>query len=102
MGLRQRGCAGSTELPTQVMLSLVKLETRLLGSEDPGDEDIRAGTLGSCYLSVLIHQAVRETIRKQGLPRPLCVMAGTSGIYPFFDAPVMSSERAVLFRASPR
>lgn len=75
--------------------ALVQLESRLLGSEAPGDEDIRAGTLGSCYLSVLIHQAVRETIRKQGLPRPLCVMAGTSGIYPFFDAPVMSSDEYV-------
>ena len=75
--------------------ALVRLETRLLDSEAPGDEDIRAGTLGSCYLSVLIHQAVRETIRKQGLPRPLCVMAGTSGIYPFFDAPVMSSDEYV-------
>jgi hypothetical protein len=39
-----------------------------------------------------MHQAVRDSIRKHGLPRPMCVMAASNGAYPFFDAPVMSSE----------
>src|SRR6185369_1284054 len=35
-----------------------------------------------------IHQALRDTILQQGLPRPLCVLAACDGVYPFFDAPV--------------
>lgn len=71
--------------------AVAQLEARLLASEAPGDDEIRAGSLGACYLSVLLHQAVREKIRSEGLPRPLCVMAGCVGVYPFFDAPAVSA-----------
>ncbi len=42
-----------------------------------------------------LHQAVRDKIRSVGLPRPLCVMTGCVGVYPFFDAPVMSSIECI-------
>lgn len=71
--------------------AIARLEEELLASEAPDDEHIRAGSLGACYLSVLLHLAVRDRIRKDGLPRPLCVMTGCVGVYPFFDAPAMSS-----------
>ncbi|MCB2075186.1 MAG: hypothetical protein H6917_00165 [Novosphingobium sp.] len=72
--------------------AIVKLEAKLMDSEQPDTEEIRAGSLGACYLAVLIHQALRETVRQKGLPRALCVMAGRDEVYPFFDAPVMTSE----------
>ena len=72
-----------------------RLEARLMDSKTPNLEEIRAGSLGACYLAVLLHQAVRDKIAKDGLPRALCVMAGNDGVYPFFDAPVISSEECV-------
>ena len=72
--------------------AIVELEDRLFDSIDLGETEIRAGTIGACYLAALIHQSLRETIRKKGLPRPLCVLAACDGIYPFFDAPVAGSD----------
>ncbi len=68
--------------------ALAELETRLLASEEPDEAGIRAGSLGACLLSALLFQAVDTRIAQGGLPRPLCVMAGSSGVYPYFDAPV--------------
>jgi hypothetical protein len=75
--------------------AVARLEAKLLASQEPCEQEIRAGSLGACYLSVLLHQAVRDTVRKSGVPRPLCVMAGSNGVYPFFDAPVVSSEECI-------
>lgn len=69
--------------------ALALLEARLLASEDPDPDEIRAGSLGACILSVLLFQAVGDRIKRDGLPRPLCVMAGSNGVYPYFDAPVV-------------
>lgn len=68
--------------------ALARLEAQLLASDEPDEDGIRAGSLGACLLSVLLVQAVAEQITRSGLPRPLCVMAGSSGMYPYFDAPV--------------
>ena len=68
--------------------ALARLEARLLASNEPDEEAIRAGSLGACLLSALLVQAVGERIGRGELPRPLCVMAGSSGVYPYFDAPV--------------
>lgn len=72
--------------------AIVELEDRLFDSPNPTDEHFRAGAIGACYLAALIHQSLRETIRKQGLPRPLCVLAACDGVYPFFDAPVAGCD----------
>ncbi|MEO7385029.1 MAG: hypothetical protein ABIU18_08880 [Novosphingobium sp.] len=72
--------------------AIASLETRLLDSEEPDGQAIAAGSIGSCYLAVMVHQAVCETIRNCSLPRPLSVMAGSNGVYPFFDAPVMTCD----------
>lgn len=71
--------------------AIVALEARLFDSDEPSEDEIRAGSLGACYLATLIHQAARDMVRRNGLPRPLCVMAGCDGVYPFFDAPVTGS-----------
>lgn len=68
--------------------ALAALEARLLASEAPDDDGVRAGSLGACLLSALLFQAVTERVARDGTPRPLCVMAGSNGIYPYFDAPV--------------
>lgn len=68
--------------------ALAALEIRLLNSEAPDDEEIRAGSLGACLLSALLVQVVTERVQTDGLPRPLCVLAGSNGVYPYFDAPV--------------
>ena len=69
--------------------ALALLEARLLASAAPDEDQIRAGSLGACLLSVLLFQAVDARIARDGLPRRLCVMAGSSGVYPYFDAPVV-------------
>lgn len=68
------------------------LDEKVSQEAQPSREDIRAGTLGACFVAVLIHQATRDMIRRYGLPRPLCIMAGYHEVYPFFDAPVMSCD----------
>lgn len=72
--------------------AIVELEARLCDTPDPGEDEIRAGSIGSCFLAALIHQALRDTIRQKGLPRSLCVFAACDGVYPFFDAPVIGSD----------
>lgn len=69
--------------------ALARLEAELLSSEDPDEDGIRAGSLGACLLSALLFRAVERRIERDGLPRPLCVMSGSSGVYPYFDAPVV-------------
>lgn len=76
----------------QLYGAIVELEDRLFASANPDESEIRAGTIGSCYLAALIHQSLRDTIRKKGLPRPLCVLTACDGVYPFFDAPVAGSD----------
>ncbi len=75
--------------------AIAALEARLVNSSNPGADEICAGSLGACYLAVLVHQAIRDKIRSDGLPRALCVFAGDNGVYPFFDAPVVSFEECV-------
>lgn len=96
------GCewhGSSTHMDTALTLSgvedlyraVTRIEAELIASPQPPLDMIRAGSLASCFLAVLLFQAVRDTIRAQGLPRPLCVMAGNEGVYPYFDAPVIGS-----------
>lgn len=68
--------------------ALALLEARLLASDTPDEDSIRAGSLGACLLSALLVQAVKDQIEAEGLPRPVCVTAGSSDVYPYFDAPV--------------
>ena len=72
--------------------ALGRLEARLLASEEPDPDEIRAGSLGACYLAVLLFQTLRDTNARAGLPRPLCIMAGNTDVYPYFDAPVTGIE----------
>lgn len=75
--------------------ALAQLEARLLDSEEPDEAAICAGSLGACLLSALLFQAVGRRVASDGLPRPLCVTAGSSGIYPYFDAPVVGMPENV-------
>lgn len=75
--------------------ALANLEAALLASEEPDEEGIRAGSLGSCLLSALLVQAVTDRIAADGLPRPLCVMAGSNDVYPYFDVPVAGMPEAL-------
>ena len=76
--------------------ALAALEARLLDCDTPDVEEIRAGSLGSCLLSVLLVQAVGERIARDGLPRPVCVLSGSNGVYPYFDAPVAGIPADIL------
>jgi len=78
--------------------AIVELEDRLMKSDAPSEDEIRAGTIGACYLAALIHQSLRDTILKNGLPRPLCVLAACDGVYPFFDAPVAGQDETTVTR----
>ncbi len=75
--------------------ALASLEAALLASEEPDEDGIRAGSLGSCLLSALLVQAVTDRIAAEGLPRPLCVMAGSNDVYPYFDVPVAGMPEAL-------
>lgn len=76
--------------------ALAALEARLLALDEPDPDEICAGSLGACLLSALLYQAVSDKVAEQGLPRPLCVMAGSNGVYPYFDAPVAGMPMNVL------
>ena len=45
------------------------------------------GALASASCAVLLHQAVKNTIREQGLPRPMTVIVGANDHFPDFEAP---------------
>jgi len=81
--------------------AIIELEDRLLDCANPSEDELRAGTIGACYLAALIHQSLRDTIRSRTLPRPLCVLAACDGVYPFFDAPVVGSEDCVIEAPAP-
>lgn len=72
--------------------ALAGLEQRLLSSDTPDPDEIRAGTIASCYLSVLFHKALRDSFAKRRMGRPLCVLTANNGVYPSFDAPVLSCD----------
>ncbi|WP_310534696.1 hypothetical protein [Novosphingobium sp.] len=72
--------------------ALAQLEQHLLSSETPDPDEIRAGTIASCYLSVLFHKALRDSFAKRRMGRPLCVLTANNGVYPSFDAPVLSCD----------
>lgn len=76
--------------------ALAQLEARLLAMDVPDEDEIRAGSLGACLLSVLMFQAVRDRLASDPLPRPVCVMAGSNGVYPYFDAPVAGMPEQAL------
>ena len=80
--------------------ALAGLEARLLASDDPDEAGLRAGSLGACLLSALLVQAVTERIERDGLPRSLCVTAGSSGVYPYFDAPLAGMSEEALKAAA--
>lgn len=75
--------------------AVAAVEAELIASVRPDPDKIRAGSIGSCYLAVLVYQAVRDAVRTAGVPRAICVMAGNEGIYPYFDAPVIGSMECV-------
>lgn len=72
--------------------AVVELEDRLFDAPDAAEDEFRAGAIGACYITALIHKALRDAIRERGLPRPLCVIAACDGVYPFFDAPVVGRD----------
>jgi hypothetical protein len=60
--------------------------------------DHDAMLIGSAFLAVRLHQAVKARILADGLPRPLTVLVGSNESFPFFDAPVITrDEYAKLF-----
>lgn len=81
--------------------ALAVLETRLLNSDEPDPNEICAGSLGACLLSALLYRAVSERVARDGVPRPLCVLAGSNGVYPYFDAPVIGMPDDVLKAGEP-
>ena len=80
--------------------ALAGLEARLLASDEPDEAGLRAGSLGACLLSALLVKAVTDRIERDGLPRSLCVTAGSSGVYPYFDAPLAGMSEEALKAAA--
>lgn len=54
----------------------------------PDDRELQAFALGASYLAALIHSAVRRTVERKGLSRPLAIFVAGDSSYPGFDAPV--------------
>lgn len=111
-GYSYHGCTWASEnAATETCLSLegiddlhgalAALEARLLASDEPDPDEICAGSLGACLLSALLYRAVSEQTQRDGLPRPLCVLAGSNGVYPYFDAPVIGMPADLLKADDP-
>lgn len=76
--------------------ALAALEDHLLGSDEPDEALLVAGSIAACLLSALLVEAVKVQIANHGLPRPVCVTAGSNGVYPYFDAPIAGMPADVL------
>jgi hypothetical protein len=76
--------------------TLAALEADLLATDEPDETGLLAGSIGACLLSALLIEAVKGQVARHGLPRPLCVTSGSSGVYPYFDAPVAGMPDDVL------
>ncbi len=79
--------------------ALAELEARLFAERKPNPAEIRAGSVGACYLAVLLYCALRDTVVREGLPRQLCVLTGSNGVFPYFDVPVTGIEQDVVAQA---
>jgi len=76
--------------------ALAVLEDHLLASDEPDEAGLIAGSIAACLLSALLIEAVKVQIANHGLPRPVCVTAGSNGVYPYFDAPIAGMPADVL------
>jgi hypothetical protein len=76
--------------------ALAALEDHLLASDEPDEALLVAGSIAACLLSALLVEAVKVQIANHGLPRPVCVTAGSNGVYPYFDAPIAGMPADVL------
>ncbi len=76
--------------------ALAALEDHLLASDEPDEAGLIAGSIGACLLSALLIEAVKVQIANHRLPRPVCVTAGSNGVYPYFDAPIAGMPAEVL------
>lgn len=72
--------------------ALVSLELLITRTNDATDHQRLAYMIGSAYIAVLVHQAVRDVALLKGLPRPLAVFVGSNEAYPCFEAPVISAR----------
>ncbi len=57
---------------------------------DRRDRDM--AVVGSCFVAVLLHAAVRRAVLEHGLPHAMAVIVGSNEAFPYFDAPVVSAE----------
>lgn len=57
-----------------------------------GGPDFEMAVVGSSYVAVLVHVAVLDAVRRQGLPRPMAVLVGSNESYPYFDAPAIAPD----------
>ena len=80
-------CSGLSEL--QAAVYRLESEFRRAPCENGADHD--ALFIGSAFLATRIHQAVREAVLNQGLPRALTVLVDSNESSPFFDAPVITA-----------
>lgn len=55
-------------------------------------EERQAFVVGACYLAVLIHQAVRDKVAAEGLPRAMAVLVGSNEAYPWLEAPAATAR----------
>lgn len=59
---------------------------------NPTDADKQAKVVGACFVAVLLHLAVRNSIAEKRLPRPMAVIVGSNDDYPFFNAVVSTAH----------
>lgn len=64
------------------------------GDRGKDDADGDAHALAAAISAILLHLAVKHTVERRGLPRPLAVIVGSNEDYPFFDAPVVTYDEA--------
>lgn len=70
-------------------------------TSDSDDVHGDAYVLAACTSAILLHQAVRHMIERNGLPKPMTVLVGSNEDYPFFDAPVWTVDEGAPPYAGP-
>ena len=63
---------------------------QLMETDEADGADRDAWFIGSSYMAVLLHLAIRDVLMVRGLPRALAILVGSNDYFPCFDAPVVS------------
>jgi hypothetical protein len=72
--------------------AIEQLHSECADNDNADSLDHDAFLIGSAFLAVRLHQAVKAKIIADGLPRRMAVLVGSEGVFPHFEAVVFTRD----------